>query len=513
MLPPNLVRGVAAVLASACAALSAPVRETVAPLVQAPGTDAVPDRYMVMLKKDVSWAAYLQHAAAVTSMYAGPDASPFTHTYDLGDAMRGYAGHFPPDMLEFIRRQPEVDFVERDSIVRVDMIEGPSRVSTMDELAMREMALPWDDPYRHVTEDGAPWGLARISHRPGLSLGTFNKYVYEVQGGEGVTAYIIDTGVNIHHVDFGGRARWGKTIPVNDTDTDDHGHGTHVAGTIASNTFGVAKRAEVVAVKVLGAHGQGTMSDVTAGVLWAVADAEAKTRAMLAAPSSAAARKHRGFVSNMSLGGMKSPTLDRAVSGAVAAGMHFGVAAGNENQDACNVSPADVRTAVTVGASTIADERAYFSNTGPCVDIFAPGLNILSTWANSNRSINTISGTSMATPHIVGLMAYLLSIYGSDDFHWMDGAQPTMFARPAPSSWAHTAVQAVHALVPAWLSRALPTHAWLSQPVSARVESALRPADLKKAMRRMATSNTLSNLDPETINKLAFNNATSTQRA
>ena len=117
-----------------------------------------------------------------------------------------------------------------------------------------------------------------------------------------MTAYVIDTGVNIAHKDFEGRASWGKTLPLNDTDIDDHGHGTHVAGTIASKTFGVAKKADIIAVKVLGSGGQGTMSDVTAGVLWAVADAQNKTREIMNNPNSAAARKHRGFVANMSLG-------------------------------------------------------------------------------------------------------------------------------------------------------------------------------------------------------------------
>ncbi|AYO43988.1 Subtilisin-like protease 8 [Malassezia restricta CBS 7877] len=390
-----------------------------APLVQTPGTKAVPDKYMVVLKEGVSADRLMAHSANVASFFRGSgDADPISHVYDMGDAMRGYAGHFSPEDIALIRSHPDVAFVERDSIVDVTMLAQDDRnVRNMSGSAV-QYTFPWDNPYRHLTEQGAPWGLARISHQRSLSLGTFNKYVYESIGGEGVTAYVIDTGVNIEHSDFGGRAKWGTTIPANDTDTDGHGHGTHVAGTIASNTFGVAKKAEIIAVKVLGSHGQGSMSDVTAGVLWAVRDAENKTRMMRGS------RKLRGFVSNMSLGGTKSPTLDRAVGGAVAAGMHFGVAAGNEDQDACNVSPADVRAAVTVGASTIADERAFFSNTGPCVDIFAPGLNILSLWNAGPQSINTISGTSMAAPHVVGLMAYLLSIYGSSDFRVMEEAKP-----------------------------------------------------------------------------------------
>lgn len=459
------------------------------PIVQAQGTKAVPDKYIVVLKEGVSADRLMAHHASVASFRrASGDADPISHVYDMGDAFRGFSGHFSPDEIELIRLHPEVAFIERDSIVDVTMLAQDNRnVRNMSKAAV-QYTFPWDNPYRHLTEQGAPWGLARISHQRSLSLGTFNKYVYESIGGEGVTAYVIDTGVNIEHSDFGGRAKWGKTIPVNDTDTDGHGHGTHVAGTIASNTFGVAKRAEIIAVKVLGSHGQGSMSDVTAGVLWAVQDAENKTRMMRGS------RKLRGFVSNMSLGGTKSPTLDRAVGGAVAAGMHFGVAAGNEDQDACNVSPADVRAAVTVGASTIADERAFFSNTGPCVDIFAPGLNILSLWNAGPQSINTISGTSMASPHVVGLMAYLLSIYGSSDFRVMEEAKPM-----------RSLVAAVHALLPSWVARFLPL-AHETTPLS--IESTLRPADLKRAMRRMATSHALANLDLDTVNKLAYNNAT-----
>ena len=485
------VRVVLLCIAVACtAALAFPTSwGAMAPLVQAPGTKAVPDKYMVVLKEGVSADRLMAHYASVaTFRRASGDADPISHVYDMGDAMRGFAGHFSPEEIELIRIHPEVAFVERDSIVDVTMLAQDDRnVRNMSESAV-QYTFPWDNPYRHLTEQGAPWGLARISHQRSLSLGTFNKYVYESIGGEGVTAYVIDTGVNIEHSDFGGRAKWGKTIPANDTDTDGHGHGTHVAGTIASNTFGVAKKAEIIAVKVLGSHGQGSMSDVTAGVLWAVKDAENKTRMMRGS------RKLRGFVSNMSLGGTKSPTLDRAVGGAVAAGMHFGVAAGNEDQDACNVSPADVRAAVTVGASTIADERAFFSNTGPCVDIFAPGLNILSLWNAGPQSINTISGTSMASPHVVGLMAYLLSIYGSSDFRVMEEAKPV-----------RSLVAAVHALLPSWVARFLPL-AYETTPLP--IESTLRPADLKRAMRRMATSHALANLDVDTVNKLAYNNAT-----
>jgi len=260
-------------------------------------------------------------------------------------------------------------------------------------------------------EKNAPWGLARISHRDALSFGTFNKYLYTEDGGEGVDVYVIDTGTNVNHVDFEGRASWGKTIPQGDRDEDGNGHGTHCSGTVAGKKYGVAKKAHVKAVKVLRSNGSGSMSDVVKGVEYAAEQ-------HLEQVSIAKKGKRKGFkgsAANMSLGGGKSSILDQAVNAAVDVGLHFAVAAGNDNADSCNYSPAAAEKAVTVGASTLADERAYFSNYGKCNDIFAPGLSILSTWIGSNHSVNTISGTSMASPHVAGLLAYMLSLQPSKD--------------------------------------------------------------------------------------------------
>lgn len=262
-----------------------------------------------------------------------------------------------------------------------------------------------------TTEKDAPWGLARISHRKSLSFGTFNKYLYSADGGEGVDAYVIDTGTNTKHVDFEGRATWGKTIPSGDEDEDGNGHGTHCSGTVAGKKYGVAKKANVVAIKVLRSNGSGSMSDVVKGVEYA-ADSHLKR---VDAAKKKKNKKFKGSVANMSLGGGKSPTLDRAVNAAVDVGIHFAVAAGNDNADSCKYSPASAEKAVTVGASTLADERAYFSNYGKCNDIFAPGLNIQSTWIGSKYATNIISGTSMASPHICGLLAYFLSLQPSQD--------------------------------------------------------------------------------------------------
>lgn len=263
------------------------------------------------------------------------------------------------------------------------------------------------------TENNAPWGLARISHRKGLSFSTFNKYFYSEQGGEGVDVYVIDTGTNTEHVDFEGRAHWGKTVPAGDEDADGNGHGTHCSGTVGGKKYGVAKKANIYAVKVLRSNGSGTMSDVVKGVEWAAEQHVKKVKA--AKDGKKEAKGFKGSAANMSLGGGKSPALDAAVNGAVRAGLHFAVAAGNDNADSCNYSPAAAQQAITVGASTLSDERAYFSNYGKCNDIFAPGLNILSTWIGSKYAVNTISGTSMASPHVAGLLAYYLSLQPSID--------------------------------------------------------------------------------------------------
>lgn len=315
------------------------------------------------------------------------------HTYKIGNGFLGYSGHFDDSIIEQVRRHPDVEYIHRDTVVH-----------TMEPAVIEEKCDP-------ETEKGAPWGLARVSHRKSLNFGTFNKYLFAEEGGEGVDAYVIDTGTNTDHVDFGGRAHWGKTIPSGDEDADGNGHGTHCSGTIAGKKYGVAKKANVYAVKVLRSNGSGTMSDVIAGVEFA-ANSHIE---QVAAAKKGKRKGFKGSVANMSLGGGKTTPLDAAVNAAVSAGLHFAVAAGNDNADACNYSPAAAEKALTVGASAIDDSRAYFSNYGKCTDIFAPGLNIQSTWIGSKTAINTISGTSMASPHICGLLAYYLSLQPAAD--------------------------------------------------------------------------------------------------
>lgn len=377
------------------------IHKDAAPVLSSVHAEEVPDNYMVVFKKHVKDHDAKQHHDWVQGVHSKgemermelrkrsqiPTASDvfegLKHTYNIIDGLMGYSGHFDEETLEQIRRHPDVDYIEKDSIVH-----------TMG-----------DDDYE--TEKNAPWGLARISHRDSLSFSTWNKYLYSADGGEGVDVYVIDTGTNTKHVDFEGRAHWGKTIPQNDADEDGNGHGTHCSGTVAGKKYGVAKKANVYAVKVLRSNGSGTMSDVVKGVEYAVlAHNDAKKKGK---------KGWKGSAANMSLGGGKSTTLDLAVNAAVDAGIHFAVAAGNDNADSCNYSPAAAAKAVTVGASTLLDERAYFSNFGKCNDIFAPGLNILSTWIGSEHATNTISGTSMASPHIAGLLAYYLSLQPSSD--------------------------------------------------------------------------------------------------
>lgn len=377
------------------------IHEGVAPLISSSNSVEVPNSYIVVFKKHVTEATASDHHSWVQDIHLDGESQRtelrkrgqfpitdsifegLTHTYNIAGSFLGYSGHFDDEVIEKVRRHPDVDFVEKNSVVH-------TLGDTEGEL-----------------EKNAPWGLARISHRKSLGFSDFNKYLYAADAGEGVDVYVIDTGTNVDHVDFEGRAHWGKTIPANDPDEDGNGHGTHCSGTVAGKKYGVAKKANVYAVKVLKSNGSGTMNDVIKGVEWAAEAHIKKTKA--------GKKGFKGSAANMSLGGGKSPALDKTVNAAVDAGIHFAVAAGNDNADSCNYSPAAAEKAVTVGASALDDSRAYFSNYGKCNDIFAPGLSILSTWIGSKYATNTISGTSMASPHIAGLLAYYLSLQPASD--------------------------------------------------------------------------------------------------
>jgi cerevisin len=380
-------------LSSATAAPYNTYDSNIAPLVSSDSAQVIPDSYIVVFKKHVEKEQVTYHHSCIHNYITEEKRSlskrglledlisGIKHTFNFKN-FQGYSGKFSNEILEKIRRSDEVAYVEKDQVVYATEID---------------------------TQSGAPWGLARISHRETLTMRTYDKYLHDPLGGEGVTIYVIDTGINIEHEQFEGRAEWGKTVPQNDLDEDGNGHGTHVAGTIASARYGVSKRAKVVAIKVLRSNGSGTMSDVIKGVEYAAQlHLNEKERAKKEG------RIFKGSGANMSLGGGKSQTLDSAVNGAVSLGLNFAVAAGNDNRDACDYSPAAAENAITVGASTIEDERAWFSNVGPCVDVFAPGKDIQSTWIGSRTATNIISGTSMASPHVAGLIAYFLSLEPED---------------------------------------------------------------------------------------------------
>ncbi len=279
--------------------------------------------------------------------------------YVYGAAIRGFSVRLGnAQAAEAIARNPNVAFVEADQVMRIDASQTP-----------------------------APWGLDRTDDR---TLILDNEFTF-TSTGSGVTAYIIDTGILTGHVDFGGRARRGFDA-ISPAADDCNGHGTHVAGTAGGATYGVAKSVTLVAVRVLDCSGSGSTSGVIAGVDYV------------------AAQSARPAVANMSLGGGSSTALDNAVATAINSGVSFAVAAGNSRRDACNFSPARVPGALTVGATTNTDVRASFSNFGRCLDLFAPGSSITSAWYTSPTATATISGTSMASPHVAGVVAQFLQL-------------------------------------------------------------------------------------------------------
>ncbi|HZM22861.1 MAG TPA: S8 family serine peptidase [Anaerolineales bacterium] len=323
-----------------------------APILGADSATAIPGRYIVVFKPgtpaaDVSAAA--EHARG------GGGQVDFVYE----SALVGFAGQLPEQALFGLSHNPNIEFIEADQVITIDTTQSP-----------------------------ATWGLDRIDQR---NLPLNNSYTYNVTGA-GVKAYIIDTGIRITHNQFGGRATYGRDFVDNDsTASDCNGHGTHVAGTVGGSTYGVAKGVSLVAVRVLNCSGSGTTSGVIAGIDW-VTSQHTTGKA----------------VANMSLGGSPSTALDNAVRNSIADGVVYAIAAGNSNSNACNFSPARTAEAITVGATTSSDARASYSNKGSCLDLFAPGSSITSAWNSSNTATNTISGTSMATPHVTGVAALYL---------------------------------------------------------------------------------------------------------
>jgi subtilisin family serine protease len=299
--------------------------------------------------------------AAAESRQAAAHGGTVSFVYE--NAFRGFAGEFTEQAIAGLQHNPHVRLVEPDGVATVSDIQN-----------------------------GPVWGLDRIDEH---ALPVDGLYDYPTTAGSGVTAYVIDTGI-APHPEFGSRLKSGtSTLKGQKTTTDCNGHGTHVAGTIAGTTYGVAKKATLVPVRVLDCRGSGAWSGVVAGIDWAVGNHQPGVPA----------------VANMSLGGGISVSVDDAVNRLIADGVTVAVAAGNDNADAANYSPARVPAAITVAATDSGDTRASFSNYGSLVDLFAPGVGVKSAWLNGGT--NTISGTSMATPHVTGAAALVLSRNGA----------------------------------------------------------------------------------------------------
>ena len=321
------------------------------------GINAIPQHYIVVMDTNAAAPgadprASIARATALSTRFG----AGITHVYD--SAISGFSAWMTDAQALALSDDPGVLFVEEDQVMTAS-----------------------------VTQNPATWGLDRIDQR-NLPLNQTYQYT---SSGAGVNVYIIDTGIRRTHTQFGGRAFVGFDAIGDGQNTNDcNGHGTHVSGTVGGSTYGVAKSVRLFAVRVLSCSGSGSNAGVIAGVNWVTTN------------------RIRPAVANMSLGGGASTALDNAVRNSIAAGVTYAIAAGNSNTNAANSSPARVTQAITVGASTMTDARSSFSNFGSVVDIFAPGSSITSAWRTSDTATNTISGTSMATPHVAGMAARIL---------------------------------------------------------------------------------------------------------
>ncbi|MFC8594635.1 S8 family peptidase [Streptomyces atroolivaceus] len=358
----NTKRRVAAAIAAAttvalavgAGALPAQAAQPEGRVLHAGAAGAVPGSYIVTLKQTSGFKASAAEGKQLIADHGGTIKRTYT------SALNGYAVTLSSTEAKRLAADPAVASVEQDQKV-----------------------------HSTATQTNAPWGLDRIDQ---TNLPLSGTYTYPDTGGSGATVYVLDTGVRITHQEISGRASYGYDFVDNDTTAQDGaGHGTHVATTVAGTTYGVAKKAKIVAVRVLGNDGSGTTAGVIAGVDWITANHVANS------------------VANVSLGGGASATLDNAVRRSITSGVTYSIAAGNSGAPASDYSPARVTTAITVGATTRTDARATYSNHGPVVDIFAPGSAITAGWNTSDTATYTGNGTSFAAPHVSGAAAVYLT--------------------------------------------------------------------------------------------------------
>ncbi|KAI1321052.1 subtilisin-like serine protease [Mortierella claussenii] len=350
-------------LVVACLAWSTSSAEAVAPFISnGAGATVIPGSYIVVLKDNHTADSFEPKFNAVASRQnaRGSRRPTINHKFS---SIPGFTVTGNRATVTELLNMDEVEYIEQDSVVSI----SGSQTSPPS------------------------WGLPRISQRQALTSAK-TSYLYANTAGAGVTAYVVDTGINTAHSDFGGRAKMGANFIKGSKNTDENGHGTHVAGTIGGNTYGVAKKVRLVGVKVLSAKGFGDNSGIISALDWIISSHKGKS------------------VVNMSLGGITSKALNDAVARVTKANIPVIVAAGNNaDVNACSGSPSSAPTALAVGASDIQDRVASFSSYGKCVKIFGPGVDITSAWIGGKTARNTISGTSMATPHVVGVAALYMS--------------------------------------------------------------------------------------------------------